>query len=134
MQLSLSFRNAELVRMGLQNLDAEIPKIGKKPIYDTSLAIIRREKEYPARVGSRYKRTYRFRAGWSVTAYELGYRIENRTPYGHYVVGNAFGGGQAWMHQGIRTPIRQVADEETAKLPEAVRDELNMAIRRNRLG
>lgn len=134
MQLSLSFRNAELVRMGLQNLAAEIPKIARKPIYDTSLAIVRREKEYPTRFGSRYKRTYRFRANWTISSYELGYKIENRTPYGRYVVGDAFGGGQAWMHQGIWKPFREVAEEETAKLPEAVRNELSLAIRRNRLG
>ena len=133
MQLSLSFRNAELVRAGLQNLDAEIPKISRKEIYNTSLAIIRREKEYPNRT-SQYKRTYRFRSGWRATAYELGYRIENPTSYGHYVVGDAFGGRQAWMHQGIWVPFRQVADEETAKLPEAIRNELSLAIRRNNLG
>ncbi len=134
MQLSFSFRNAELVRMGLQNLDAEIPKIGKKQIYLTAQAVIRREKVYPSRSGSRYKRTYQFRAGWSIEEYALGYRILNRVAYGHYVVGDAFGNNQAWMHKGIWTPFREVADEETAKLPQAIRDELSLAIRRNHLG
>ncbi len=134
MQLSFSFRNAELVRMGLQNLDAEIPKIGRKQIYTTAQAVVRREKIYPARSGSTYKRTYRFRAGWSIEQYELGYRILNRVPYGHYVVGDAFGNNQAWMHQGVWQPFREVADEEAAKLPQAIRDELSLAIRRNKLG
>lgn len=119
--------------MGLQNLAAEIPKIPRKPIYDTSMAIVRREKEYPTR-SSKYKRTFRFRAGWTITAYQLGYRIENRTPYGPYVVGDAFGGRQAWMHQGIWMPLRDVTEEEVAKLPEAIRNELSLAIRRNNLG
>jgi hypothetical protein len=133
MQLSLSFRNAELVRMGLANLDAEIPKIPRKPIYDTTMAIIRREKEYPARSFSTYTRTFQFRAGWGVEPYELGYRIYNRTPYGKHVVGNAFGQEQAWMHVGIWKPFADVAEEEIAKLPDAVRKELSLAVRRNRL-
>lgn len=134
MQISLSFRNAQLVRHGLQALDAEIPKISRKVIYNTTLAIVRREKEYPSRSGSRYKRTYRFRGNWKIVPYELGYRIENPTSYGHYVVGDAFGRGQAWMHVGIWVPLRQVTEEETAKLPDAIRDELSLAIRRNNLG
>ena len=132
MQLSLSFRNAELVRMGLQKLDAEIPKIGKKPIYQTSQAIVRRQKEYPSR-SSEYKRTYKFQAGWMIEAYELGYRIINRVLYGKYVVGNAFGTGQAWMHVGIWKPFRDVAEEEIAKLPELVQAELTLAVRRSGL-
>ena len=134
MQLSLSFRNAALVRMGLQNLDAEIPKVARRPIYNTSLAIVRREKEYPSRFSSTgYKRTYRFRNNWTITAYELGYKIGNRTSYGHYVVGDAFGAGQAWMHKGIWVPFRQVSEEEIAKLPEAVQNELSLAIRKSGL-
>lgn len=133
MQLSFSFRNAELKRMGLQNLEAEIPKIPRKPIYDTTMAIIRRQKEYPTRYLSTYERTYRFRAGWGVEKYDLGYRIYNRVPYGKFVVGNAFGQGQAWMHIGIWKPFREVADEEVAKLPEAIRKELTLAVRKNKL-
>jgi len=132
MQISLSFRNAELTRMGLQNLSAEIPKIPKKPIYDTSMAIVKRQKEYPSRA-SDYQRTYRFRSNWTITPYELGYRIANRTPYGFRVVGDAFGQRQAWMHVGIWTPFRDVANEEVAKLPEAVQKELSLAVRRNKL-
>jgi hypothetical protein len=131
-QLSFSFRNAELVAMGFQNLNAEIPQIGRLPIYRTAQEIIRRLKEYPSRV-STYIRTYVFRSGWSIDRYDLGYRISNRVPYGHYVVGNAFGAGQAWMHQGTWQTFRDVADEEADKLPEAVRDELTLAIRRNNL-
>lgn len=132
LQFSFSFRNAELTRMGLQNLDAEIPKISRKLIYDTQLAIVRRNKEYPSRI-SRYKRTYRFRAGWSITAYDLGYRITNSIPYSRYVVGNAYGQGQAWMHVGVWVPFRDIADEEVAKLPQAVQNELSLVIRRNKL-
>lgn len=133
MQLSFSFRNAELVRMGLQNLAAEVPQIGRRQIYETLQAVVRREKEYPSRSGSTYKRTYTFRGGWTIEQYDLGYRILNRVPYGHYVVGDAFGQGQAWMHKGIWTPFRDVADEEAAKLPEAIQNELSLAIRRNNL-
>lgn len=133
MQLSLSFRNAELVRMGFQNLAAEVPKIGRKPIYSAAQAIVRREKIYPSRSGSTYKRTYRFRAGWIIEQYDLGYRIMNRVPYGHYVVGDAFGANQAWMHEGVWELFRDVSEEETAKLPQQIQEELSLAIRRNNL-
>ncbi len=133
MQLSFSYRDAELVRMGLQNLEAEIPKIGRNQIYQTIQAVVRREKIYPSRAGSTYKRTYRFRDGWTIEPYDFGYRIMNRVPYGHYVVGDAFGDNQAWMHQGIWVPFRDVAEEEAAKLPQAIQDELSLAIRRNKL-
>jgi hypothetical protein len=129
LQFSFAFRNAELVRMGLQSLGDEVPKIARKTIYDTQLAIVRRMKQYPNRI-SRYKRTYRFRAGWSIESYDLGYRIHNRTPYSRYVVGNAYGQGQAWMHVGVWTPFRDVVDEEVAKLPEAIRKELSLVTRR----
>lgn len=132
MQISLSFRNAELVRMGLQKLDAEIPKVPKKPIYQTSQAIVRRMKEYPSRQ-SKYKRTYKFRGGWLIEAYELGYRIINRVLYGFYVVGDAFGRRQAWMHVGVWQPLREVTEEEVAKLLPAVREELSLAVRRSGL-
>jgi hypothetical protein len=132
LQFSLSFRNAELVRMGWQNLSAEIPKIPRKPIYDTQLAIIRRNKEYPNR-STTYKRTYRFRAGWSLEAYDLGYRIRNKMSYSRFVVGNAYGQGQAWMHVGTWRLFRDIADEEVAKLPEAIQNELSLAVRRNNL-
>lgn len=130
MQLSLSFRRAKLVAMGFQNLADEIPKVGRKPIYNVALEVVRRMKEYPSRV-STYIRSYLFRAGWSIEKYDLGYRILNWVPYGHFVVGNAFGVGQAWMHVGVWRPFREVTEEEANKLPEAVRDELTLAIRRS---
>lgn len=132
MQLSFSFRNAELVSMGFQNLQAEIPQIGRLQIYRTAQAIVRRLKVYPSRITA-YIRTYVFRAGWNIDRYDLGYRISNRVPYGHYVVGDAFGAGQAWMHQGAWETFRNIADEEAEKLPEAIQDELTLAIRRNNL-
>lgn len=129
MQLSFSFRDAKLVAMGLQKLDAEIPKIGRQPIFKTVQEVVRRMKEYPSRL-STYIRTYRFYSGWSIEKYDLGYRILNRVPYGRYVVGDAFGGGQAWMHAGHWKLFRDVSEEEVAKLPETVQNELNLAIRR----
>ncbi len=132
MQLSFSFRNAQLVAMGFQNLAAEIPKIGRLQIYRTVQEVIRKVKIYPSRA-STYIRTYKFWSGWTIENYNLGYRILNRVWYGPYVVGDAFGQGQAWMHKGIWRPFREINDEEAAKLPEAIRDELSLAIRRNNL-
>src|SRR5688572_28292922 len=100
-QLSISVHNAELVRKGLQDLGAEIPKIGRMQIYRTALTIVRRIKVYPPEVpGQTYIRTLRLGGGWNIIANTNGYAIRNDTPYTKWVVGNAYGLEQAWMHQG----------------------------------
>ncbi len=129
MQLTFSFRNAELVSRGFQNLEGEVKKIGKLPIYRTMQAILRQMKEYPSRV-STYIRTFRFRNNWAIVEAMYGYRIQNRTDYGAYVVGDAFGNNQAWMHEGVWRLFRDVSDEEAEKLPEEVQEELTLAVRR----
>lgn len=132
MQLSIRVQGT-LVRNGLQNLDAEIPKVSRLVIYRSSQRIIQRMKGYPSRSGSKYNRTFRFRDNWLITAREDGYQVQNRTPYGRYVVGSAFGGGQAWMHVGIWTPLRDVAEEEVKNLPQDISKEIIMVARRNGL-
>ncbi len=132
MQLSIRVQGT-LVRNGLQNLDAEIPKVSRLSIYRSSQRIVQRMKTYPSRAGSKYKRTYRFRDNWIITAREDGYQTQNRTPYGRYVVGDAFGERQAWMHVGIWTPLRDVAEEEVKNLPQEISKEIVMVARRNGL-
>lgn len=132
MQLSVQVQGT-LVRNGLQNLDAEIPKVSRLVIYRSSQRIVQRMKGYPSRSGSKYKRTFRFRDNWIITSRESGYQIQNRTPYGHHVVGDAYGGRQAWMHVGIWTPLRDVAEEEVKDLPQEISKEIVMVARRNGL-
>ena len=135
-QLSISVQNAELVRKGLQDLGAEIPKIGRQQIYKTGQAIVRTMKQYPAeRRGQRYIRTGRLGAGWTLTSNTNGYTIRNNTPYTKYVVGNAYGLEQAWMHvstdQGKRWNLfKDVQEDEVAKLPDEISKEISSVARR----
>ena len=132
-QLSISFNGAELVRKGMQDLSAEIPKIGKLQIYRTEQTVVRRMKEYwtmntPPELPS-YQRTGRLAGGYFISPTQNGYMISNSVPYTKYVVGNAYGLEQAWMH--YRHPLfRNVQEEEVAKLPPEVEKEINMVARR----
>ena len=135
-QLSIEFRNAELVRKGLQDLGAEIPKIGKLQIYRTEQAIVRRMKEYwtnnnPPALPS-YQRTGQLASGYTITPTTNGYRISNNTPYTQHVVGNAYGLEQAWMHArpGRHKLLRDVQEEEVEKLPPEIEKEISMVARR----
>ena len=130
-QLSLNVTGADLVRKGLQDLSAEIPKIGRLQIYQTEQAIVRRMKVYPPeRPNQTYIRTGTLGGGWSITSRIDGYTISNSTPYTKYVVGNAYGLEQAWMHQGRWNLLRDVSDEEVGKLPAAIEDNISQVARR----
>jgi hypothetical protein len=133
-QLSIQVIGADLVRRGLQNLAAEVPQIGRLQIYQTEQAIVRRMKIYPPPPAtSRYVRTGMLGSGWTITPRQDGYTISNSTPYTKYVVGTAYGTEQAWMHQGRWQLLRDVSDEEVAKLPRAIEDNIMQVARREGL-
>lgn len=123
---------ARIVRQGLENLRAEIPKISRFEIYETMQGIARRMKVYPPPPAkSRYRRTYRLREGWSIEKLDKGYQIRNSTPYAKHVVGNAYGQGQAYMHVGRWQVMRDVVESEMSTLPGRVQNNLVMVARRS---
>ncbi|HEU4341004.1 MAG TPA: hypothetical protein VFU31_05485 [Candidatus Binatia bacterium] len=135
-QLSISFNNAELVRKGLQDLAAEVPKIGKLQIYRTEQTVVRRMKEYwtmnvPPELPS-YQRTGTLAGGYFISPTTNGYRITNQVPYTKHVVGNAYGLEQAWMHAkpGRHKLLRDIQEEEVEKLPPLIEQEISMVARR----
>lgn len=133
-QLSMTVRNAEIVRRGLEDLNREIPRIGRLQIYQTSKAIVRTTKNYPPPPAtSTYIRTFTLGGGWQIVSRNDGYTIQNDTPYTKHVVGNAYGLEQAWMHQGRWQLLRDVAEEEVSKLPPAIDNEISMVARRSGL-
>jgi hypothetical protein len=130
-QLSIQVTGAELVRRGLQDLSAEIPQIGRLQIYQTEQAIVRRMKTYPPPpAASTYVRTGTLGGGWMITPLTNGYTIRNDVPYTKHVVGNAYGLEQAWMHVERWQLLRDVNDEEVAKLPKAIEDNITQVARR----
>ena len=135
MQLSIT-SNVGLVRQGLQDLSAGIPKIGRRRIFDAMNRITREMEGYPAeRPNQTYHRTGNLGASWDVRRLDDGYQIVNTArargrAYAHYVVGNAYGTGQAWMHQGRWPVFRGVVDAEIEKMPREIADEIDMVARR----
>lgn len=155
MQISVT-TNAPLVRQGLENLTAELPKIGRRRIRTMMERVKRKMQAYPPEpagqsvssshpvlgtifhgAAGRYRRTGRLGQSWVIedAGSGSGYKISNDASnrgrrYGHYVVGDAYGTGQAWMHQGRWQKLRDVVDEEVAKLPPEVEKEINMVARR----
>ena len=139
MQISIT-TNAKLVRMGLQNLALEIPKIGRNQIWKVMQRVKARARIYPKeRIGQKYVRTYRLRDSWEIGRKSSGtlegYTIKNDTPYAPYVMGDAYGNRQAWMHistdQGKRwTMTRDIVEDEIKTLPADISKEIDMVARR----
>jgi hypothetical protein len=134
-RLSVTVRG-DLVRQGLEDFSAELPRIGKRRIRTIMNRIVRREQAYPAeRPGQTYVRTGRLFSHWEIKGIDAGYMIENRAAfrgreYAGYVVGDAYGTGQAWMHKGRWETLRDVSEDELKALSEEIEDEIVMVARR----
>ncbi len=131
--------DGELVRQGLENVAAEIPKIGRRRIRTVANRVVRRMEEYPdERPGQVYRRTGTLFYSWKIEEVENGYRISNTAafqgrPYPIYVVGDAYGTRQAWMHKGRWPLYRNVVEEETDKLPPEILEDIHLVARREGL-
>jgi len=143
----------ELVRQGLQDLSAELPKIGRQKIRAMMDRVKRKMQEYPSEPSNRTRtaqhsilgliytktgRTGNLGRSWKIEEVPNGYRLDNAAArkgrgYAVYVVGDAYGARQAWMHQGRWNVTRDVMDEEVEKLPPEIEDEIVMVARRKGL-
>jgi hypothetical protein len=125
--------DGKLVKQGLQNLSARIPKVGRLQLYKTARRILARV-QYPS-VSSRkraglkpYKRTHTLQQAkaHALQRTENGYliKIDPKNPkgrsYGVFVLGDALGQRQAWMHVNRWPVLRVITDEELARLPAEV--------------
>lgn len=123
----------------MKNIRAQVPVVGEKHIEDTEKRVVKQMQSYPPeRAGQTYNRTYRFKNSWRITKQARGFKLENTAAaksrrYGNYVVGDAVGKGQAWMHVGRWLLFRDVVDYEMTKLPDLVEQNLKLVIRQNGL-
>lgn len=123
-RISVTVENGELVRQGLQDLQAAIPQIGRKVIFDKMNVIAQSMRKYPPqRAGSKYIRTYRLRDSVTVIRLDNGYAIEidpvqRGRHYAKYVIGTARGEGQAWMHKGRWHLFKNVVEHHLRRLPD----------------
>jgi hypothetical protein len=147
-QLSIKTKGAELVRKGLADLGAEIPKIARKDIYDALMRVRSRlaspapRPTYPINWdspkqqrayfatdgfgrGIPTKRTGRYQKAWAVVRLAAGYRIENPIPAAGYIGGDYSGQGQSQIHAG-RWPLFMVEIEnEIMELPPAIESHIS---------
>lgn len=132
-RISVTVHNGELVRQGLQDLQAAIPQIGRKVIFDKMNVIAKSMKKYPPpRSGSRYVRTYRLRDSVELIRLDNGYAIEidpvaRGRHYGKYVIGDAKGEQQAWMHKGRWHLFAHVVTHHLRRLPDDIEDYLRQS-------
>lgn len=134
MQLSIKV-DGKLVRQGLEDLGAEIPQIGRRRIRTFIDRVYRRVSPYPPeRPGQRYRRTGNLFSHWQIVALPDGYQIANTAmrkgkAYPQYVIGDARGGSQAWMHKGRWEVLRDVVEDEAQSLPDEIKDDIIMVAR-----
>lgn len=101
--------------------------------------VVRQMQTYPPeRPGQQYVRTGRLFYSWKVEEIPNGYALENRASrrgreYAGYVIGDAYGGGQAWMHVGRWETLRDVTKEQLRALPDEVEGDVIMVARRGGL-
>lgn len=144
--------NTKIVRKGLQDLSAEIPKIGRQQIYKTLTTARSRLKRKVAKptypipwdnprqkvkviimlklAGNLpYRRSGDYVQGFQVVRVEGGYDLINSTAKAVYIGGDADGQGQSRIFRGRYPLIRSVVDEEVGKLPSEVVANLDIAVK-----
>jgi len=138
-QISFKFDpKAKLVRKGLENLRLKVPQIARSRIFDSLKRVVAVMQRYPPpRPMQRYKRTFKLKRGWRILRKgPTGYTILNRASYRgraypKYVVGDAKGGTQAWMHVGRWRLLRWEMEAEFEKQPKAIANNIHFFARRN---
>jgi hypothetical protein len=141
-QLSVKLRGAELVRQGLKDLRAEVPKIGAQDLYDALKRARAKVIKYPPPPpGSRYRRTGTYGRAWTVrrnptgrrqfAGYTLiGHAVQRVREYTKYVGGDAYGLQQAMIHEGRWVLARDAIEAEMKKLPRITQDHIDTVARR----
>jgi hypothetical protein len=162
-QLTVKVNGADLVKKALEDLAAEIPKVAEGRIYGRLMSAHKRITTYPpppagwhvrfasdrqrkgffARLKSGaisvpYQRTGTYGRAWKVVRSGKGWRLQGRAAqhgrdYTHWVGGYAYGGGQAAVHQGRWTPVRDAMDEAVKDLPRDIDRHIQMVARRKGL-
>lgn len=161
-QITIKAKGIELVRKGLEDFAADIPRVSKGRIYGRMDAARKRISKYPPIYRGRmpggfksdkqrryvmmlvrqgkvpYQRTGAYMDTWEIVTLpnDRGYRLQTRgkaDKYAKWVGGDARGRNQARIHQGRWAVARTVIDEEVAKIPQEIDRELSSRARRRGL-
>lgn len=142
--------NSEIVRQGLEDLGADIPKVGRMGIYKTARRIIKRMRQpgspivYPVDWDTQLQhdaffasdgfgagiptgRSGQYQDGWEAAEkMPDGYRIGNDTPQALFVGGDELGNHQSSIHKDRWPLFATVALEEIYQLPDDVVEQLKL--------
>lgn len=148
---------AKLVRKGLQNLRAEIPKIGRETIYDELVEARRELSKQPSRpkppglwdserqriayfksggfgAGIPYKPTGKAGRSWVIRkAGEIGWTLTNTFKAAVYLFGNWEGERQSVIHAGRRPNFFETLRKHVERLPKTIQKHIDGFIRRTGL-
>lgn len=147
-------KNAALVRKALQDLSADIPRIGRKAVYDAlkeARAELAKEAQvkpgkYPWKTAKQrayvilaiksgelrrpYRRTHEYSLNWRLRALKDGWSLYNETDYASWVAGG--GVRQARLHRGRWAAFRPTVQAKLDTLEGRVRDHLAVLLARRR--
>lgn len=146
-QLKVRTQGADLVRQGLEDIAAEVPKIGRKRIYDMMLGVVRllkipgKKPTYPINWDSDrqrrfvlamlraddnlpYRRTDRLPGGWAIEREDNGYRLLNPADAAVYVFGNYEGARQSKIHEGRWSVFQEVVESAINELPPDIEEHI----------
>ena len=157
MPVQLSFKvgpGAKLVRKGLENLRAEIPKVGRETIYKR-LELAKKDLSKPPKSpkppglwdserqkiayfksdgfgsGIPYKPTGRASRSWIIRAIgKIGWTLTNTFKAAVYLFGNYEGERQSVIHAGRRPNFYETVRVHVERLPKAIQNNLDSVIRR----
>lgn len=144
--------NARMVRKGLEQLRAEVPKVGRSRMYSALVRVLNRLKKpgkKPKRPipwdsikqmraffasngfggGIPHKRRGAYQKGFRIKAIPQGHELSNTAKGAKYVGGNARGVRRSRIHVGTWPLVRDEVDKEVAKLPSAVVQHLKIVAR-----
>lgn len=134
--------SAKIVRQGLEDLEDEVPKIGRNQIYHAlkrargRLVKPGKRVNYPIRWDSPrqkikviimlkladnlpYRRRGDYQKGFHIVKLDDGYQLDNDSTQAVYVGGDADGRHQSRIFRGRYPVIRETVDEEVGKIPSA---------------
>ena len=151
-QISIT-TNLPIVRKRLEDLTAEIPKVGRERLYRTAQKIQRRMRKpgkavrYPVKWDSEKqrraffatngfgrgipaRRTGAYNAAWGIVRKDTGYMLVSPLAYSKYVGGNAYGLAQSGIHKDRWPMLRDVVEDEIKNLPKEIEQDINLVSRR----
>lgn len=133
---SMEMPNAKLVKQGLQNFAAGVPKIGRQTMFKLAQRISAHyayTRTNPP-VHGKYVRTFAMKKSRKILKEQFGYVFvmdpehPKKGKYASYVVGDMRENSQSIIQKGWWVPLRQVVLAETAKLPAEIRQQLGELI------